>query len=383
MTFANRLLTLVALVQTVLGAGVLWRFLRTAAGQRIRVVDRAPAETGRVTVVVPVLNEIRRLGPCLDGLLDQGDEVLEILVVDGGSTDGTIELVQSYAQRDARLRLIDASPVPVDWNGKAWGLEVGYRQADPAASWLLTIDADARPTAPLARSLLMHAWWNDLAVLSVATLQRLPGSLEGLIHPSLLATLIYRYGSPGRAVRRVDEVQANGQCCLFQRRALAACGGFGVARASICEDVTIARSLVAAGYPAGLYESENLVTVEMYESGLAALRGWARSLPMRDQYAGPTVLHGLLEVALVQALPLPLVLLLVRGGRSGLPLLVNGLLGLARLGVLVGTARVYTDRPWSYWLSPLTDLPVLAELCRGLLHRRQIRPGRPAPADPA
>jgi dolichol-phosphate mannosyltransferase len=382
-TFADRLLTLLALVQTILGAGVLWRFLRTAAGQRIRVVDRAPAETGRVTVIVPVLNEIRRLGPCLDGLLDQGDEVLEILVVDGGSTDGTIDLVQSYVRRDERLRLIDASPIPVDWNGKAWGLEVGYRQADPAASWLLTIDADARPTAPLARSLLTHAWWNELAVLSVATLQRLPGTLEGLIHPSLLATLIYRYGSPGRAVRRVDEVQANGQCCLFQRRALAACGGFGVARASICEDVTIARCLVAAGYPAGLYQSENLVTVEMYESGLAALRGWARSLPMRDQYAGPAVLRGLLEVGLVQALPLPLVVLLARGRRGSLPLLVNSLLSLARLGVLLGTARVYADRPWSYWLSPLTDLPVLAEICRSLLRRRRIWPGRPVPPDPA
>src|SRR4051794_2314321 len=141
MTFIRRLLTLVALVQTVLGAGVLWRIIRTAAGQRIRVVDRAPAETGQVTVIVPVLNEVRRLGPCLEGLLDQGPEVLEILVIDGGSTDGTLALVESYARRDARLRLIDASPIPADWHGKAWGLEVGYRQSDPAAAWLLTIDA--------------------------------------------------------------------------------------------------------------------------------------------------------------------------------------------------------------------------------------------------
>jgi dolichol-phosphate mannosyltransferase len=134
----------------------------------------------------------------------------------------------------------------------------------------------------------------------------------------------------------------------------------------------MARCLVAAGYPAGLYESENLVTVEMYESGLAALRGWARSLPMRDQYVGPTVLRGLLEVGLVQALPLPLALLLAGRGRSArLALTVNALLGLARLIVLAGSARVYADRPWSYWLSPLSDLPVLAELCRGPLGRQR------------
>ncbi len=36
----------------------------------------------------------------------------------------------------------------------------------------------------------------------------------------------------------------------------------------------------------------------------------------------------------------------------------------ARIGVLAGTRRAYLTRPWTYWLSPLADLPVTLEIMR-------------------
>src|SRR4051794_41608475 len=113
--------------QAGLGAGVVLRLLRTAGGERIEPTDWTPP-AGGITVIVPVLDERNRLAACLDGLLVQGAEVAEILVVDGGSRDGTPELVGAYRARDCRVRLLDASPVPVDWNGKPWGLQVGLEQ---------------------------------------------------------------------------------------------------------------------------------------------------------------------------------------------------------------------------------------------------------------
>ncbi len=35
-----------------------------------------------------------------------------------------------------------------------------------------------------------------------------------------------------------------------------------------------------------------------------------------------------------------------------------------RLGVLFGTARAYRRLPWTYWLSPLSDLPVALRIWR-------------------
>ena len=62
-------------------------------------------EEERISVLVPVLNEYQRLGPCLEGLLSQGEAVAEILVIDGGSSDGTQQLISVYSQRDPRIQL--------------------------------------------------------------------------------------------------------------------------------------------------------------------------------------------------------------------------------------------------------------------------------------
>lgn len=49
-----------------------------------------------ITVVVPSYNQGRFIDETLDSLLDQGYPVLEILVMDGGSTDDTVERLKRY-----------------------------------------------------------------------------------------------------------------------------------------------------------------------------------------------------------------------------------------------------------------------------------------------
>ena len=193
----------------------------------------------------------------------------------------------------------------------------------------------------------------------------------------MLTTLVYRFGIPGHMTRRVAEVQANGQCALYRREPLERSGGFATARASVCEDVTVARALASNGYAVGFHESDGLVSVAMYSSWNDAWRNWSRSLPLRDRYSGRAGWLGLTAVALAQALPLPLLLMLWRSvPRPRVALAINSVLLMVRLGVLVGTARAYTWRPWTYWLSPLADLPVAVQLWRNALRRHHVWRGR-------
>ena len=62
-----------------------------------------------VSVVIPMLNEIGHIEPCVDGFLAQTypAELIEILVVDGGSTDGSREAVLAIAESHPQVRLVD------------------------------------------------------------------------------------------------------------------------------------------------------------------------------------------------------------------------------------------------------------------------------------
>ncbi len=248
---------------------------------------------------------------------------------------------------------------------------------DAREAWVLTIDADVRPRPGLVRAMLAHARSTALDVLSVATQQEIDGAGEGLLHPSMLTTLVYRFGIPGGRYRRIADVQANGQCFLARRAVLEAVGGFAAVRESICEDITLARRLVERGHEVGFFEAGHLVSVRMYPDWQSTWRNWPRSLPMRDRYFGIQGGIGLVEVLFVQALPLPLLVLsrLVGVRSPGLER-INLLLLATRLGILAGTSRAYTQRPATYWLSPLADLPVAIRLIASAIRRTHTWRGR-------
>jgi dolichol-phosphate mannosyltransferase len=102
--------------------------------------DRSPA--GSVSIVVPTLNEVDRIAPCLQGLRLQGDVLGEILIVDSNSQDGTRELVKEAAEADSRLKLVTDDPLPAGWVGRPWALNYGFRASSPDSEWILGIDAD-------------------------------------------------------------------------------------------------------------------------------------------------------------------------------------------------------------------------------------------------
>jgi glycosyltransferase involved in cell wall biosynthesis len=62
-----------------------------------------------LSILVPCRNEATHIGPCLASILAQklDGHQLEVLVADGRSTDGTRTLLEDWAVRDPRVRIID------------------------------------------------------------------------------------------------------------------------------------------------------------------------------------------------------------------------------------------------------------------------------------
>jgi glycosyltransferase involved in cell wall biosynthesis len=52
-----------------------------------------------ISVVVPSFNQAAYLEACLDSVLDQGYPKLELIVIDGGSTDDSVAIIRRYTDR--------------------------------------------------------------------------------------------------------------------------------------------------------------------------------------------------------------------------------------------------------------------------------------------
>ena len=60
----------------------------------------------KITVIMPSLNVAKYISACLNSVLKQTLQDMEILVIDAGSDDGTAEILNEYALKDKRVQII-------------------------------------------------------------------------------------------------------------------------------------------------------------------------------------------------------------------------------------------------------------------------------------
>lgn len=59
-----------------------------------------------ISVIVPVYNVEKYLGQCLDSIINQTLKDIEIICVDDGSTDGSLDILNSYKEKDDRIIIL-------------------------------------------------------------------------------------------------------------------------------------------------------------------------------------------------------------------------------------------------------------------------------------
>ena len=61
---------------------------------------------GKVSVIIPVYNVEKYVGECLDSVINQTYKNLEIICVDDCGSDNSAKIVEEYAQKDGRVKVI-------------------------------------------------------------------------------------------------------------------------------------------------------------------------------------------------------------------------------------------------------------------------------------
>jgi len=103
----------------------------------------------KISVIVPIYNVEAYLSAALQSLCAQSYDNLEIICINDGSTDGSLEILQDYAQRDARIQIIEQPN-----RGLAAARNAGLAQC--CGTWVSFIDSDDRVSPDCYKKLSKH-----------------------------------------------------------------------------------------------------------------------------------------------------------------------------------------------------------------------------------
>ncbi len=106
-----------------------------------------------VSIIVPIYNTERYLPACLDSIIAQTHQNLEIILIDDGSTDHSDQIADSYAKKDSRIKVTHQKN-----QGQSAARNLGLTMVKGEYVSFLDSDDEIKPTfiekllAPLASS---------------------------------------------------------------------------------------------------------------------------------------------------------------------------------------------------------------------------------------
>jgi len=232
-------------------------------------------EAPLISIMVPAKDEASTIAECLESLLAQDYPNFEVLVVDDRSEDETAAIVEEFADRDDRIRLIRVQHLPTGWTGKTHALHVCQEHA--YGDWLLFVDADTRQH-PKCLSVVMRDCLDHGADMeSLLPALESHSFWERVIQPFAATCLVILF-----PLTRVNNARcksggfANGQFILVHRDAYEKIGGHEKVRDKFVEDIQLGRNVREAGLGLRLVVASALSRVRMYSTLDAIVNGWSR-----------------------------------------------------------------------------------------------------------
>jgi len=243
------------------------------------IIDNPPL----VSVLIPARNEEKNIYRCLRSLTKQDYPNIEILVLDDNSKDKTASVVEEFASKDKRIKLICGKRLKAGWLGKSYACQQLSENAK--GDYLLFVDADTLHFPDSISSALASLLCNGLDALSVY-----PKQIKVTFHERMTVSFInfaILCVMPLGLIKKTRHplfCTAIGQFMLFKRSVYEKIGGHESVRGEILDDIHISKQVKRCGYRFMIFDGRSNVYCRMYRSFKEVTRGFSKVISAAFNY---------------------------------------------------------------------------------------------------
>lgn len=151
--------------------------------------------SAQVTIIIPVYNAEAYLGQCLRSIVNQTFTDWTVIVVNDGSTDGSLRVAESFAGSDKRFQVIT-----IPHAGQSAARNAGIEKA--ASDYICFVDADDWLDDTYLATLLRHAGEYEVVQSGYRRIRD-----NGTVTESRLPRHFYQFASPCMRLYRTAALQ--------------------------------------------------------------------------------------------------------------------------------------------------------------------------------
>lgn len=151
-----------------------------------------------VSLIVCAKNEAENLKENIPLWLQQDHPNFEIILTNDASIDNTLEVMESFANKDPRIQIVNVENNEAFWGSKKYALTLGIKRAKNKR--MLFTDADCHPSSKQwLRNMTSHFTIQKQLVLGYGAYKKKPGILNALIRYETFLTAVqyFSYAKAG------------------------------------------------------------------------------------------------------------------------------------------------------------------------------------------
>lgn len=289
-----------------------------------------------ISVVVPAKDEERNIPETVRSILASDYENFELILVNDRSSDKTLEIMESLAREDSRVRVLSVEFLPEGWTGKTHALHQAAEQA--RGDVLVFTDADVlwSPDA-LGRAVRIFIA-SDLDMMSLLPRFVSRGFCENVVYPHLAFGLSYFLPPPEVNDPSKSAALACGFFIVIRKHTYMDAGTWKRFRGELTEDIALSKTVKANGGRLVVMRDGPRVRTRPFEGVTDICRFWKRTLYGALEKSVPRVAHLLANYLVLLILSIFFILAVITvamGGSSGIELAALGVTGVGMVAVVV------------------------------------------------